>query len=84
MSFRAGARERLAYVHAILLEIKTISDAEKFGFLAHLLEMAYIQSGDMLRDTRPPPSPGKRRHWKSANTVSPPRDDELRITPSSP
>lgn len=41
--------DRLAYVQAMLLELKAICDAEQCTFLAHLLEMAYIEASDGLR-----------------------------------
>ena len=41
--------DRLAYVQAMLLELKAICDAERCTFLAHLLEMAYIEASDGLR-----------------------------------
>ncbi|MFI0849240.1 hypothetical protein [Mesorhizobium sp. IMUNJ 23232] len=45
--------EKLRDLHGLLREMKEITDAERFGFLSHLLEMAYIESGDMLRKSRP-------------------------------
>jgi len=46
---RNNATDRLAYVQAMLLELKAICDAERCTFLAHLLEMAYIEASDSLR-----------------------------------
>jgi hypothetical protein len=66
IAIRSSSRERLAYVHGILLELRTIADAERFGLLTHFVEMAYIESGDMLRASRPSQPPGKARHWKVA------------------
>lgn len=46
---RNNATDRLAYVQAMLLELKAICDAERCTFLAHLFEMAYIEASDGLR-----------------------------------
>ena len=42
------AIDRLVYVQAMLLDLKAICDAERCTFLAHLLEMAYIEASDGL------------------------------------
>ena len=49
---RDSAIDSLAYVQAMLLDLKTICDAERCTFLIHLLEMAYIESGDRLHGLR--------------------------------
>ncbi|MFI0847333.1 hypothetical protein [Mesorhizobium sp. IMUNJ 23232] len=41
--------EKLRYLHGMLRELRDISEAERMQFLWHLLEMAYIDSGDILR-----------------------------------
>lgn len=43
------ATARLAYVQAMLLDLKAVCEAERCTFLAHLLEMAYIEACDGLR-----------------------------------
>ena len=53
--------ERVRYVHEMLRELKGIADSEECKVLAHLLEMAYLESGDFLRDLH------------AANSNSPPR-----------
>lgn len=46
---RNDAIDRLVYVQAMLLDLKAICEAERCTFLAHLLEMAYIEACDGLR-----------------------------------
>ncbi|MFI0843125.1 hypothetical protein [Mesorhizobium sp. IMUNJ 23232] len=46
---RHEAADRLVYVQAMLLDLKAICDSERCTFLAHLLEMAYIEASDGLR-----------------------------------
>ena len=41
--------EKVRYLHGLLREMKDIADSERMQFLSHLLEMAYIESGDILR-----------------------------------
>jgi hypothetical protein len=43
------AIDRLIYVQAMLLDLRAICEAERCTFLAHLLEMAYIEACDGLR-----------------------------------
>ena len=41
--------EKVRYLHGLLREMKDIADSERMQFLSHLLEMAYVESGDILR-----------------------------------
>ncbi|WP_442582537.1 hypothetical protein ACSBOB_11570 [Mesorhizobium sp. ASY16-5R] len=45
--------EKIRYLHGLLRELKDIADGERMPFLSHLLEMAYIESGDFLRAANP-------------------------------
>jgi hypothetical protein len=57
-------REKLIHVHSMLRELKAIVEVERCDMLAHLIEMAYLESGDILRGLRPTRSSGF--HWSSA------------------
>lgn len=48
--------DQLRHMHGLLRELKDIAATEKCPFLSHLLEMAYIESGDVIRaiPTEPP------------------------------
>jgi hypothetical protein len=61
---RQDTREKLIHVHSMLRELKNIVEAERCDMLAHLIEMAYLESGDILRGSRPVRSSGF--HWSSA------------------
>lgn len=50
---RHDTREKLIHVHSMLRELKTIVEAERCDMLAHLIEMAYLESADILRGSRP-------------------------------
>lgn len=50
---RHDTREKLIHVHSMLRELRTIVEAERCDMLAHLIEMAYLESGDILRGSRP-------------------------------
>jgi hypothetical protein len=50
---RNDTREKLIHVHSMLRELRTIVEAERCDMLAHLIEMAYLESGDILRGSRP-------------------------------
>ncbi|MEQ1953617.1 hypothetical protein [Mesorhizobium sp. CN2-181] len=49
---RKSAIDKLDYVRAALLDLKAICDAEQCAFLAHLLEMAYVECIDVLHRAR--------------------------------
>lgn len=45
-------RIQVTRIHAGLRELKDLAEAERCDFLTHLLAMAYIESGDILRGLR--------------------------------
>jgi hypothetical protein len=45
--------DTLDYLHAMLGQLRTMADAERLDMLAYLIEMAYIESGDIIRGERP-------------------------------
>lgn len=46
-------RNQLIHIHAALRELKDLAEAERCDLLTHLLAMAYVESGDILRGLRP-------------------------------
>lgn len=44
---------RLDYIQAMLGQLRTMAEAERCDMLAYLIEMAYIESGDIIRGERP-------------------------------
>ena len=51
------ARERrletLNFIQSMLLQLNQMASSERFDMLAYLIEMAYIESGDAVREVRP-------------------------------
>lgn len=45
-------RDRIMYLHAAIRELKNIAESERCDTLAYLLEMAYLESGDIIRSAR--------------------------------
>ncbi|MEQ1955773.1 hypothetical protein [Mesorhizobium sp. CN2-181] len=61
-------RDKLLHVHSMLRELKTIVEAERCDMLAHLIEMACLESADMLRGSRPVRS--STCHWPSGIRIA--------------
>lgn len=57
---RDDARVQLTRIHSTLRELKDLAEAERCDLLTHLLAMAYVESGDILRGLRPSRSGGER------------------------
>ena len=50
----AGLRtDTLDYVQSMLAQLRTMAEAEQCDMLAYLIEMAYIEAGDIIRGERP-------------------------------
>jgi hypothetical protein len=45
--------ETLDYVQAMLGQLRIMAEAERCDMLAYLIEMAYVEVGDILRGERP-------------------------------
>ena len=45
--------EALDYIQSMLGELRTMADAERYDMLAFLIEMAYVEAGDIARGERP-------------------------------
>ncbi len=48
-----GQGEAVVYLHAMLGELRSMAEAEQFDMLAYLIDMAYIEAGDIVRGKRP-------------------------------
>lgn len=45
--------ETLDYIQAMLGQLRTMAAGERYDMLAYLIEMAYIEAGDIIRGERP-------------------------------
>lgn len=56
MSSHSLARrtETLEYMQTMLGQLRTMAEAQRLDMLAYLIEMAYVETGDIIRGDRPP------------------------------
>lgn len=54
--------ETIDYIQAMLGQLRKMADAENSDVLAYLIEMAYIEAGDILRGERPLRSANNQRN----------------------
>jgi hypothetical protein len=45
--------DRLDYIQSMLGQLRVMAEAERCDMLAYLLEMAYVETGDIIRGDRP-------------------------------
>ena len=45
--------ESIAYIQQMLGELRTMAEIERCDMLTYLIEMAYVEAGDIRRGTRP-------------------------------
>ncbi|PSJ61840.1 hypothetical protein C7I84_09590 [Mesorhizobium ephedrae] len=45
--------ETLEYMQSMLAQLRTMAEAERCDMLAYLIEMAYLEVGDLARGERP-------------------------------
>jgi uncharacterized tellurite resistance protein B-like protein len=45
--------ETLDYMQSMLGQLRTMAEAERYDLLAYLIEMAYVEAGDIARGDRP-------------------------------
>lgn len=61
--------ERLNYIRAMLGELRTMASVERSDMLTYLIEMAYVEDSDVVRERRaldlPPPSSISNHQGKS-------------------
>ena len=48
-----GNPETLHYVHSMLGQLRGLSESGKYDLLTYLIDMAYIEAGDIIRGERP-------------------------------
>ncbi|OLP58454.1 hypothetical protein BJF93_16390 [Xaviernesmea oryzae] len=48
----AMARDRIAYIRQMLGELRSVADGAKADMLCYLIEMAYVEAGDILSGRR--------------------------------
>jgi hypothetical protein len=46
--------ETLDYMQSMLGQLRTMAEGERYDLLAYLIEMAYVEAGDIARGDRPP------------------------------
>ncbi len=51
--------DTLDYLQSMLGQLRTMAEAERCDMLAYLIEMAYLEAGDIIRGERPFSSPVK-------------------------
>lgn len=54
--------ETLDYMQAMLGQLRTMAEAERYDMLAFLVEMAYVEASDIIRGERPSRIADKKRN----------------------
>ncbi|MCY0146529.1 hypothetical protein OEG84_02035 [Hoeflea sp. G2-23] len=49
----ARTEQSITYIMQMLSELRTVADSENADMLCYLIEMAYIEAGDVLAGQRP-------------------------------
>ena len=49
---KALKRERLEFIRSMTKQLATMARAEKLDFVTYLLEMAYVEASDIVRDAK--------------------------------
>jgi hypothetical protein len=55
-------RETVSYIHALLGQLRAMAKRERCEMLAYLIEMAYVEAGDIVRRERPSPTVEQKRN----------------------
>lgn len=50
---KAQTEQNIAYIKQMLAELRGVAESEKADMLCYLIEMAYIEAGDVLAGHRP-------------------------------
>lgn len=50
---RASEREALDYLMSMIRELRQIAEASRFPTIAYFLDMAYLETADVIRGVRP-------------------------------
>jgi hypothetical protein len=48
-----GRVETLDYIQSMLGQLRLMADGERCGMLTYLIEMAYVEAGDVIHGERP-------------------------------
>ncbi len=64
--------ETLDYVQSMLGQLRSMADGERCDFLAYLIEMAYIEAGDIIRGERPSRLADQKADTSSGVPLEPP------------
>jgi Cdc6-like AAA superfamily ATPase len=54
--------ESLQYIQSMLGQLRQMAEAERCDMLSYLIEMAYVESSDILRGDRPSRVNEQKRH----------------------
>lgn len=54
--------DTLNFIQSMLLQLNQMAAAERCDMLAYLIEMAYVESGDAIREARPTRLETYKRH----------------------
>lgn len=61
--------ESLEYIQAMLRELRSLAKGDRAEMLSYLIEMAYVEVSDLIRDER---SSGRRSQTSSKSEMKPP------------
>lgn len=50
---KARTEQNIAYIRQMLAELRRVAESENADMLCYLIEMAYIEAGDVLAGQRP-------------------------------
>ena len=50
---KARTEQNIAYIRQMLAELRLVAESEKADMLCYLIEMAYLEAGDVLAGHRP-------------------------------
>lgn len=55
-----GRAETLSYIHSMLAQLRGLAEAERYDMLTYLIDMAYLESGELQGNGRSPVGKDKR------------------------
>ena len=55
-----GQQDTLDYIHSMLGQLRSMAEAAQHSMLAYLIEMAYVEAGEMRGGPPSRPGPDKR------------------------
>lgn len=64
--------EILDYLRAMLGQLRSMADAERYDMLAYLIEMAYIEAGDLIGSYRALPAGDDKGNTAAGVPLKPP------------